>query len=109
MRIIKVVSKICGFFGVKKYVVSFVFQKQSKRALFSPKHVIDAVSVTFKKRNGPNRRFVLLTISIFFFQVMPFFGEGAISYLYVQTRYDWAVKEYSTYSTITSIASLIGT
>ena len=39
---------------------------------------------------------------------MPYFGEGAVAYLYVQKRYDWGISEYSTYSTITSIASLIG-
>ena len=64
--------------------------------------------VTFRKRKGPNRLFALLTITIFFFQVMPYFGEGAISYLYVQKRYDWHITEYSRYSTITSIASLVG-
>lgn len=39
---------------------------------------------------------------------MPYFGEGSVAYLYVQKRYDWGIAEYSTYSTITSIASLIG-
>ena len=76
--------------------------------MFSWRHVRDAIHVTFRKRNGPNRKFVLLVISIFLFQVIPFFGEGSLSYLYVQTRYKWGVAEYSTYSTVTSIANLTG-
>ena len=58
-------------------------QQQSKRALFHWRHAWDAIVVTFRKRRGPNRMFVLLTMAVFFFQVMPFFGEGSISYLYV--------------------------
>ena len=77
--------------------------------MFHWRHAWEAIQVTFRKRKGPNRVFALLTIIIFFFQVMPYFGEGAVAYLYVQKRYDWGISEYSTYSTITSIASLIGT
>ena len=77
--------------------------------MFHWRHAWEAIQVTFRKRKGPNRMFALLTITIFFFQVMPYFGEGAVAYLYVQKRYDWGISEYSTYSTITSIASLIGT
>jgi hypothetical protein len=76
--------------------------------MFHWRHAYDAIMVTFRRRNGPNRMFAILTIAVFFFQVMPFFGEGSISYLYVKRRYDWGVAEYSTYSTITSITSLIG-
>ena len=64
--------------------------------------------VTFRKRNGPNRLFLLLTMSTFLWVVMPWFGEVAVAYFYVQTRYGWKVAEYSQYVTVTSIISLIG-
>ena len=91
-----------------KNLLKQFLQKQLKRNLFHPRHAWEAIMVTFRKRKGPNRLFALLTITIFFFQVMPYFGEGAISYLYVQKRYNWHITEYSRYSTITSIASLVG-
>ena len=42
------------------------------------------------------------------FIIVPFFGEGNISYLYVRTRYDWQVKEYSQFNSITSTAGIVG-
>ena len=42
------------------------------------------------------------------FIIVPFFGEMNISYIYVRTRYEWEVEEYSTYNSIVSSAGILG-
>ena len=96
-----------------KYEICFLllfhyFEGKPKRSLFSIRHVIEAIVTTFKKRKGPNRMFVLLTISVFIWTNMPFFGEWNVAYLYVQKRYGWEVAEYSQYRTITLSVALVG-
>ena len=71
-------------------------------------HVKDCLKVTFKKREGPNRKYIMLFFLITIFTIMPFFGEFSIAYNYVRTRYEWEVDEYSTYSSITSATSIVG-
>ena len=65
-------------------------------------HVKDAIKTTLKKRPGPNRKYLWALM------VVPFFGEMNISYLYVRTRYEWQVDEYSNYYSIVSTAGLVG-
>ena len=64
---------------------------------------------TFRKRPGPNRKYLLILITMMIFIVVPFFGEMNISYLYVRTRYGWEVEEYSQFYSIVSTAGIIGT
>jgi hypothetical protein len=58
--------------------------------------------------SGPNRKYLLVLMTAMVFIIVPFFGEGNISYLYVRTRYDWNVKEYSEYNSIVSAAGIVG-
>ena len=39
---------------------------------------------------------------------LPFFGEMAIGYNYVRTRYKWSLEDYSNYKSICSIIDLVG-
>ena len=76
--------------------------------LFHPCHIRDAVMVVFKKRAGPNRKFISLGIILFCLHIMPMFGEKGLIYIYTKERYNWGVAEYSTYSSITQAVSLTG-
>ena len=41
------------------------------------------------------------------FTIMPFSGEGTVSYSYVRARFNWGVDEYSYYRSVISAAGLI--
>ena len=71
-------------------------------------HVKDAIKTTLKKRPGPNRKYLWALMVVMIFIVVPFFCEMNISYLYVRTRYEWQVDEYSNYYSIVSTAGLVG-
>ncbi len=77
-----------------------------KRNAFSPLLILDAFRATFRKRLGPNRKYLLLTMVITTLTFMPFMGEGTVSYSYVKVRYNWGVDEYSTYSSVISASNL---
>jgi hypothetical protein len=86
------------------YLISF-FQK--KRNTFSPLHIWDSFKVTFRRRAGPNRKYIWLMILIHFSTFLPFFGEMTVAFSYVRIRYSWGVDEYSTYSSIVSSSSIV--
>ena len=71
-------------------------------------HAWDCIKTTFKKREGPNRKYILIFMLMMAMNIMPFIGESSIAYNYVRTRYEWEVDEYSTYSSIVSASSLVG-
>ena len=62
----------------------------------------------FDFTSGPNRRYLLVLMTALVFILGPFFGEGNISYLYVRTRYDWSVNDYSLFNSIVSSAGIVG-
>jgi hypothetical protein len=64
--------------------------------------------VTFKKRPGPNRKYLFILMLIMILQIIPFFGEFTIAFLYVRTRFGWEVAEYSQYSSIVSSVGIVG-
>ena len=51
---------------------------------------------------------MLILVLLSVFHVVPFFGEGTISYLYVRTRFGWEVDEYSNYRIADSVTSIAG-
>jgi len=81
---------------------------KKKRNNFSLFHITDAFKATFKKRAGPNRKYILIMMAIHICTLMPFFGEFTVAFSYVRIRYSWGVDEYSTYSSIVSSASIVG-
>jgi hypothetical protein len=64
--------------------------------------------VTFKKRPGPNRRYLFILMIMMVIQIIPFYGEATIAFLYVRTRFGWEVDEYSQYSSIVSSIGIVG-
>ena len=79
-----------------------------KRSAFSPLLIKDTLKATFKKRKGPNRKYLLVLIAVTVFHYVPFYGEWVNYYNYVRTRYGWEVDEYSIYKTVDSLTSLAG-
>ncbi len=81
---------------------------QKSRDSFSLLHIKDAMVATFKKRPGPNRKFILILLCFVFTSIGPYFGEFAILYLFVRTKFGWRVNEYSRYSGIVSGLGILG-
>ena len=71
-------------------------------------HISDSFVATFKKRDGPNRKYLLILMLTFLFVIIPFSGEHTIAFSYVRVRYDWSVDEYSTYSSIVTASGIVG-
>ena len=40
--------------------------------------------------------------------IIPYIGEMSIDFFYVRTVFEWEVTKYSTYTAVTSAASLVG-
>lgn len=79
------------------------------KSAFSLSHISDCINTTFKKREGPNRKYILICMVMILMNVFVYIGEMVMDYNYVRTRYGWQVAEYSVYSSVISGASLIGT
>ena len=83
-------------------------QKSEIRHPFSLYHIKDALTVTFKKRPGPNRKYLFLMMLMMIIYIVPFYGEFTISFLFVRSVFKWDVKEYSQYSSIVSSVGIVG-
>ena len=57
--------------------------------MFSIKHPIDCLKTVFKKREGPNRKYILLFITIVTMWIILILGEGGLVPLYMRTKYEW--------------------
>ncbi len=69
---------------------------------------MDAIKTTFRKRSGPNRKFIFLLFVMLAICESLFHGENSIAYFYVRTRYGWDQTEYSNYLSITTIVAIVG-
>ena len=89
-------------------MINWYTMLQTERSAFSIQHPIDCFRTTFKKREGPNRRYILIFMAIISLTTMPFVGEGTVAYNYVRTQFGWSFEEFSQYASITSAAFIIG-
>ncbi len=80
----------------------------NQRGTFSPLHIKDAIVTTFKKRPGPNRKFILLLFALILVSALYGRSGAGLGYLYVRTRYGWEVEEFSLYKSIDSAVTIIG-
>ena len=80
----------------------------SKRRLLSPRHISDGFFAIFRKRDTKQRFYIVLLCLIMITVNAPFSGEGALSYLYVRTRYGWEVDETSRYGSFDATINVIG-
>ena len=81
---------------------------ESKRRLFSPRHILDAFKTVLKPREDSKRLYIWLMMMTICLIISPFIGLGAVEYIYVRTRYGWEVDEYSTYQSYDSTIGIIG-
>eukprot|EP00090_Calanus_glacialis_P009730 TRINITY_DN18129_c0_g1_i1.p1 TRINITY_DN18129_c0_g1~~TRINITY_DN18129_c0_g1_i1.p1 ORF type:complete len:508 (-),score=86.66 TRINITY_DN18129_c0_g1_i1:102-1625(-) len=79
-----------------------------KRNALSLSHIKDSFTTCFKKRENGKRFYLLTYTAVMLTIFLPFFGEHAIGYNYVRTRYNWGMVEYSNYRSICSVIDLIG-
>ena len=80
---------------------------QKKHAL-SPSHIMESIKTAIKPRSNGKRMYLWIYLIVLLAVILPLFGEMTIGYIYVRTRYDWEVKEYSDYRTIIEIVDLVG-
>ena len=83
-------------------------KSKADKSAFSLRHISDCVKTTFKKRAGPNRKYILVCMVMILLNVLVYIGEAVMEYNYVRTRYGWEVTEFSLYSSVCSGAALIG-
>lgn len=81
---------------------------ESKRRLFSPRHILDAFKTVLRPREDSKRLYVWLMMFTICMILSPFIGIGAVEYLYVRTRYGWEVDEYSIFQSYDSTIGIIG-
>ena len=62
--------------------------RPKKRHMLSPGHVKDSFKTFFKARPDNKRFYILIYVTMLLMYYLPFFGEGAVSYNYVRTRFD---------------------
>jgi len=83
-------------------------ERPKKRHVLSPGHIKDSFQTFFKKRSYGKRFYLITYTMVMLTYYLPFFGEGAVSYNYVRTRFHWGVDEYSNYRSICSVIDLVG-
>ena len=82
--------------------------KNKAKSAFSLSLIKDSFTATFRKREGPNRKYLFVLFAIALATLMPFYGEFAvIGYSYVFTRYNWQVTEFATYSTVMGTIDIV--
>ena len=100
--------------------------RPKKRHMLSPGHVKDSFKTFFKARPDNKRFYILIYVTMLLMYYLPFFGEGAVSYNYVRTRwamilitvetalivilfrFHWGPIEYADYNSICSIIDIAG-
>ena len=80
----------------------------SLKSAFSIQHPIECITTTFKKREGPNRKYILILMLMTVLTLTPAIGEAVVTYPYVRTRYQWEYEEWSYYGSVTSTSRIIG-
>ena len=109
-------TSLCGtalgaaflFWRIRSFKWNPPKKDQKGKSAFSLSHISDCVKTTFKKREGPNRKYILICMAMILMNVFVYIGEMVMDYNVVRTRYGWQVAEYSVYSSVISGASLLG-
>ena len=82
--------------------------KLRNRSTLSLRLIKDAFVTTFRKRKGPNRKYITILLIVGVFTIAPMVGEEfVVGYPYVLKRYGWQVEENSRYKTIISVTELL--
>jgi hypothetical protein len=61
-----------------------------------------------RQRPDGKRSLLWIYLIVMLVTVLPFFGESAIGYNYVRTRFGWDLVKYSEFRTITEVVDLAG-
>ena len=79
---------------------------ENNRNAFSIKHPIDCVKSIFKKREGPNRKYILIFLTIISMWHILLQGEGTMHQPYVRSKFEWYYPQISQYQSITKFVGI---
>ena len=107
--LLNIIASFLGLFrlwGFKENLGSK--KKMSLLELVSPKHVLDSVKTTFRKRPDKKRPYLLAMMFTMLMHMMPMFAEIYCQFMYTKRIFQWEVDDYSYYSTIKTIIESVG-
>ena len=81
---------------------------QVTRSAFSPQHPLECLKTVFKKRNGPNRKYILIFLAISTLWVICFVGTKDLNIPYVRTKFEWYHPQITKFMSISAIISFVG-
>ena len=81
---------------------------QVTRSAFSPQHPLECLKTVFKKRNGPNRKYILIFLAISTLWVICFVGTKDLNIPYVRTKFEWYHPQITKFISISAIISFVG-
>lgn len=76
--------------------------------LFSYKHVKDMWITCFKSRPYYDRSIILLVTGTMFLAIFVLDGAMTVFYLFVREKFQWTVREFTFYETISHVTSVFG-
>lgn len=83
--------------------------KPAKTAsLFSYVHVKDMWITCFKKRPYYDRSIILLVTGTMFLSIFVIDGAMTVFYLFVREKFQWTIREFTFYETISHVVSVFG-
>ena len=68
--------------------------------LFSPKHVVDSLKATFKKRPGNKHLYQQAMMAVMLSYMMAGMGELYCQFMYTKRLFQWKMDTYSYYNMI---------
>lgn len=77
--------------------------------LFSFKHVKDMWITCFKSRPYYDRSIILLVTGAMFLSIFVLDGAMTVFYLFVREKFQWTIREFSFYETLSHVTSVLGT
>ena len=101
-----IIKKYIYFLFAKWLLLSFFFQ--IARSAFSLQHPLECLKTVFKKRNGPNRKYILIFLAISTLWVICFVGTKDLNIPYVRTKFEWYHPQITKFISISAIILFVG-
>lgn len=79
------------------------------RALFQTSNLVDMFKTTTKSRENYNRAIILICLAILTIYIFIINGDGAITFLFLRSKFDWSLTTYQLYSSVSNIVWIVGT
>ena len=93
-----VVSSLLGLWALWGFKEKIEKKEASFSDLLSPRHVVDSVKTTFRKRENKKRFYLVSMLFVMLAHVMQSDAESQCQFMYTKRLFGWDVKDYSFYS-----------